>query len=61
MNEFMNEPKEQIDMAEIYRQDYMDALEEIRNLRFELAEVREALNARIEEYVANMDFNVKRD
>ena len=50
-----------IDMAEIYRQDYMDALDEIRNLRLALAEAREALNARIEEYVANMEFNVKRD
>ena len=50
-----------IDMAEIYRQDYMDALDEIRNLRFELAEAREALNARIEEYVANMEINIKRD
>ena len=29
-----------IDMAEIYRQNYMDALDEVRNLRQELAAVR---------------------
>lgn len=29
-----------IDMAEIYRQNYLDALDEIRNLRIELEETR---------------------
>ena len=29
-----------VDMAEIYRQNYMDALDEVRNLRQELAAVR---------------------
>lgn len=50
-----------IDMAEIYRQDYMDALDEIRNLRLALAEAREALNAKIAENVASMEINIKRD
>lgn len=50
-----------IDMAEIYRQDYMDALDEIRNLRIALAEAREALNAKIAENVASMEINIKRD
>lgn len=50
-----------IDMAEIYRQNYMDALDEIRNLRLALAEAREALNAKIAENVASMEINIKRD
>lgn len=31
---------DKVDMAEIYRQNYMDALDEVRNLRQELAAVR---------------------
>ena len=58
----MNENENvEIDMAEIYRQDYMDALDEIRNLRLALAEAREALNAKIAENVASMEINIKRD
>lgn len=34
------EEKDTIDMAEIWRQNYLDALDEIRNLRYEINELK---------------------
>lgn len=35
-----DEDKDTIDMAEVWRQNYMDALDEIRNLRYEVKELK---------------------
>ena len=35
-----DEDKDTVDMAEVWRQNYMDALDEIRNLRFEINELK---------------------
>lgn len=35
-----DEDKDTIDMAEVWRQNYMDALDEIRNLRLEIYELK---------------------
>jgi len=35
-----DEEKDTIDMAEIWRQNYMDALDEIRNLRYEINKLK---------------------
>lgn len=35
------EIEKDIDITEIYRQNYEDALDEIRNLRFEISELKE--------------------
>lgn len=40
VNEWIEEEKKEIDYAEIYRQDYLDALDRVRELTLENAELR---------------------
>lgn len=47
-----NDEKIDIDMAEIYRQNYLDALDEIHNLQFQLAEL-ESKNAMLQRDIEN--------
>jgi len=46
------EEKDTIDMAEIWRQNYMDAKDEIRELKFRIAEL-EAENESLQQDISN--------
>lgn len=47
-----------LDMAEIYRQNYEDALDEIRNLKYRIAEL-EAEKNECPLDSSNLDFDIK--
>ena len=47
----------ELDMAEIYRQNYEDALDEIRNLKYTIAELESVIN----ENKSNMIIIKRRD